>query len=46
MIITGLEEPSVGVEAEGLGIVGFLQKPFNFTYLKNTVVPKIDQLTR
>lgn len=45
MIITGLEEPSVGVEAEALGIVGFLHKPFNFGYLKNTVVPKIDQFT-
>ncbi len=45
MIITGLEEPSVGVEAEGLGVIGFLHKPFNFSYLKDIVLPKIELLT-
>lgn len=45
MIITGLEEHSIGIEAEGLGIIGFLPKPFNFSYLKNQMLPKIELLT-
>ncbi|MBT3373984.1 MAG: response regulator [Lentisphaerae bacterium] len=45
MIITGLEEHSIGIEAEGLGIIGFLPKPFNLSYLKNQVLPKVELLT-
>jgi len=46
VIMTGVEENSIGVEAESLGIIGFLPKPCNSSYMAHTLLPKIEMLTR
>jgi len=45
IIITGVEEHHIGIEAESLGIVGFLSKPFTLNYLQNSVLTKLELLT-
>ncbi len=45
VIITGVEEHDVGIEAETLGIIGYLPKPFNINYLNKNILPKLEMLT-
>lgn len=46
VIITGVQEHEIGIEAESLGVIGFLPKPCNISYMTQTILPKIELLTR